>query len=430
MNGRDAAELALGALRKAGSEKGVANVRVGEIKELNIDGGELTLLRTTFNAAVNLIAFTEDRKGATSVNKLDADSIRSAAEQTVSLARSSEPDPANEISEEQQPARFAGGIETADLDLMFDRFQEFLHYVKETYPYTILEQSLLKFVFSQSWFLNSNGVDFETIRGYYDFDALFTTKKEGRSSSFNNSGYSSVDLDAPLWKRGGIDTLIRQNAEQVDTISIPGKFSGDIIVTPDSLMSFLSFLTQSISDIPLITGTSVFKNKLMEKIASEELTIHSAPLAEELAVNHFITGDGYPAGNCTILERGTLTTFLLSLYGARKTGGKRSVSSGGSYIVEPGHGPVEELVKSVKRGALVCRISGGHPGRNGDFSAIAKNSYLIENGEITKPLSETMISGNAAQMLRQIKGISKERINSGRSLLPWVVFTRVTLSGK
>jgi len=313
---------------------------------------------------------------------------------------------------------------------MYERLEEFLDHVASAYPHTILEQSILKFVAGESWFLNSNGVAFSTKRGHYDFEAMFTTKEGGSSSSFNSTGFSSNDLDVPIWERGSVERLIRQSSGQVKTTSVRGKYTGDIILTPDSVMSVLGFLTHGISDIPLITGTSVFKDKLGEKIAPEVLTVHSSPLSGELVQNYFVTGDGYPAGDCTIVNGGTLTSFLLSLYGARKTGGKRSVSGGGCFIVEPGGGSFEDLVKSVSKGILVCRISGGHPGDNGDFSGIAKNSYLIENGEITEPVSETMISGNAAGMLREIRGISKDRVNFGGTLLPWIQFGGLTISGK
>lgn len=424
------ARFALEQLKKAGSEKSVATVRIGEVKELNIEGGKLTLLRSTFNTSVGLKALIGDRKGSVSINKLDEESVKDAASQAALMARSSEPDPANEIAEGQESASFSCGIENPDLDLMYERLKGFLDWVKNAYPHTILEQSILKFVTGESWFCNSNGVEFSTKRGHYDFGAMFTTKKDGKSSSFNSTGYSSYDLDTPLWERGTVETRIMQNAGQLNTKPVPEKFVGEVIIAPDCLMSFLSFLIRNISDFSLITGTSPFKDQLGKKIAADALTIRSAPLSEELVENYFITGDGYPVQNLTIVDKGILSSFLLSLYGARKTGGERALSSGGCYIIDPGTSSIEEMVKSVERGVLVCRASGGRPGSNGDFSSVVKNSYAIEEGRITDPLSETMISGNVVNMLTEIKGVSSERVNFGGSILPWVRFGGLTVSGK
>ncbi|MDO9578879.1 MAG: metallopeptidase TldD-related protein [Candidatus Cloacimonadales bacterium] len=185
-----------------------------------------------------------------------------------------------------------------------------------------------------------------------------------------------------------------------------------------------------LEDYSLIKGSSVFKDKLGEVIADNRFTLHSKPLSGELAGNYFVTNDGYEAQNSTIIEKGILKTFELSLYGSRKTGKTRAVNSGGCYIVEPGETEFEEMIKNTEKGLLLCRFSGGNPNDSGDFSGVAKNSYYIENGEIKYPVSETMISGNLVEMLQNIVEISAERINTGYQIYPWIKFDGVTVSGK
>jgi PmbA protein len=68
---------------------------------------------------------------------------------------------------------------------------------------------------------------------------------------------------------------------------------------------------------------------------------------------------------------------------------------------------------------LVGRFSGGEPGINGDFSGVAKNSFLIEGGKIVGAASETMISGNLADMLFNLVDISSETVFDGVSILPY-----------
>jgi PmbA protein len=74
-------------------------------------------------------------------------------------------------------------------------------------------------------------------------------------------------------------------------------------------------------------------------------------------------------------------------------------------------------------------MSAGNPSENGDFSGVAKNSYLIEDGQIRMPVSETMIAGNIAQTLIDISAISKEFVDFGTALMPWVKTSGVTISG-
>ena len=117
-----------------------------------------------------------------------------------------------------------------------------------------------------------------------------------------------------------------------------------------------------------------------------------------------------------------------SLLGSNKTQQSRAVNNGGAHIVEPGDKALNDMILEIDKGILLSRFSGGSPSDNGDFSGVAKNSYYIENGEIKYPISETMISGNICEMLNNIKDISKETINDGSSIYPWVQFSGLTIS--
>lgn len=430
MTDREIGLHALRRLKEAGAQKAAAVLSFGEKKELNVEVGRMTLLRTTFDASLGLLALSGDRKGTTSINKMDSASVDAAAERAMALAGSSKADPANEIAEAQPATEFSCGPESPDLDLMYDRLREFLDGAGRAYPNTILESAILEHRTGRQHFLNSNGVDFLSRTGSFGFQVMFTTKAGGKSTSFNFAGFSAADLGRPLRECARVDALLEESSRQLETKPVPEKFLGDIIATPDCLDDFLGFLTGNLGDYPLITGTSVYKDKLGRKVASDRITVHARPLAPELASRYFVTGDGYPARDATVVDHGVLRTFLLSLYGARKTGKERAVNGGGCWIVEGGDAPYADMVRSVERGVLVCRFSGGNPGANGDFSGIAKNSWYIRDGRIAWPLSETMISGNLASMLLDVKDVSRETVNFGSAVAPWVRFGGVTVSGK
>ena len=116
------------------------------------------------------------------------------------------------------------------------------------------------------------------------------------------------------------------------------------------------------------------------------------------------------------------------LLGSNKTQQSRAVNNGGAHIVKPGDKALNDMISGVDKGVLLSRFSGGSPSDNGDFSGVAKNSYYIENGKIKYPISETMVSGNIFQMLHDIKNISKETINDGSSIYPWIQFSGLTIS--
>ncbi|MCX7063835.1 MAG: metallopeptidase TldD-related protein, partial [Proteobacteria bacterium] len=267
-------------------------------------------------------------------------------------------------------------------------------------------------------FLNSNGVEFDTTRNAYHASLMFTARDGADVSSFNYTGMTLAALDRPLASLATTDALMRQTTEQVRTRKVPRKFTGDLIITPDSIGDFLGFLIGNIGNQPLISGTSLYKDSLGKPVSDETPTLHSRP--RDLVGGYFVTSDGYEARNATIVDHGVLKSFLLDLYGSRKTGRARAVTGGGAWVVDAGTTPLEAMIRDVKAGVLITRFSGGRPNDKGDFSGIAKNSYYIENGAVVYPISETMVSGNMASVLTNIISISKERADFGSGIFPWV----------
>ncbi len=111
----------------------------------------------------------------------------------------------------------------------------------------------------------------------------------------------------------------------------------------------------------MMTGTSLYKDSLNKSVANEGFTLRSMPVHDDLPGGYFFTDDGFRAENSTIIEGGVLRSFLLSLYGSRKTGLDRSANTGGIYVVDPGTDSFSNMVKSVDRGLLLCRFSGATP---------------------------------------------------------------------
>jgi PmbA protein len=428
MNSQQAVEYILDTLKKRGVDKIQCTVMDSEKKELNIDAGEMSLFRTIFNSSVYITIYKDNCKGSTSINKVDKESIDTAIKDVIELANSSEPDEAYDIADSQAPKSFSTGQTTADMDNMYDRLSEFSDYTKSTYPKVILEQAIIDFTYRKGMFANSNGVQFNLEKGIYNFTPIFTSKDGTNTSSANGTGFSAKELDRSLKDYGSIDRLLKESEEQVISQKVPRKMNGQIIVTPDCLDDFVSPVMDFVTDIPLISGRSVYKDKLNGSIADSRFTMHSKPRSDELQSNYFITGDGYESQNCTLIENGILKTFLLGIYGANKTGFSRSVNDGGAHIVDGGNVAFDDLVKSMEKGIILSRFSGGNPSDNGDFSGVAKNSYYVEDGEVKFPISETMISGNICSMMNNIVDISKERVDFGDCIYPWIQFDGITIS--
>tara|TARA_Y100001970_G_scaffold101867_1_gene127961 strand:- start:661 stop:1947 length:1287 start_codon:yes stop_codon:yes gene_type:complete len=428
MNLKEALSYALDRLLDSGLDHAEGVITESEKKELNIESGKMSLFRTTFSNSLSLEAIKDYKQSTINVNKIDKDSIDKSIASLIDSVNSSQIDEANAISEKQSNEIFKKGEMEPDLNLMYDRVEDFNNYVKNEHKKIILEAVTLDHNLSKTYIANTNGVDFEINKGLYTFSAMFTAKDGADTSSFNYTGVNRLKLNKDFKDQGYISNLLNQSEEQVKAFPVKEKFVGQVVVTPHCLSDFISFIDGSISDGAIISGTSIYKNKINDKIASDIFSLSSNPVDNRIDAGYFITSDTYKAKNMNIIQNGVLNTHLLTLYGAKKTGGKRVANQGGSYIVDHGSESLENIIKNIDKGILLCRFSGGYPSDAGDFSGVAKNSYYIEKGKIKFPIIETMISGNIAQMFMNINNISKETVDFGDSILPWISFDGVTIS--
>jgi PmbA protein len=409
-----------------GFDKAQARFSINERDEMQAEFNQPSMLRTVQNRTLELVGIVADKRATVSLNQHGEDDVRDAVQALWDSAAASPADPANDIAAAQPSATFATGPEQANLDQMADRLDEFLAFTQSTYPRVTLGMVNLSHVRAQQMLRNSNGVAFASQRGRYDAGAMFTARDGEDVSSFSFSGASYLHLDQPIAETGSFDRLLANTSGQVRTQKVPRKFTGDLIVTPECVGAFTGFLLESISRGRMVADTSIYKGRIGEQVAASSLTLRSHPL--QLAGGYSLTGDGYPAENMTIVEDGILRSFLLDQYAANKTGLERAPSAGGCYVIDPGSEAVADMIADVREGVLITRFSGGRPSDSGDFSGVAKNSYYIHGGEIQFPISETMVSGNLAELLVNIQAVSRERVDSGSSVYPWLRVAGIGIS--
>ncbi|MDD5209446.1 MAG: metallopeptidase TldD-related protein [Elusimicrobiales bacterium] len=431
MTGHDIVEGCLNCLKKEGAQKAQVTLTETEKTGLAIENRRIFLLRDSVDLKLDLAAISADRYASLSLNNLEAGGVEAAARQTLENTLKSPQDTTYDIAPFQAPENFDNNVLSPDMELLYRRFEEFLLDCEKHPSLTLRRMTRLDFFSEKKILTNSNGTNFSSRVGFYEFNAIFSSREGGKNSLGYFTTLRAKNLDRPLVKWGMLETLLEQSAESINTRSVSGKFVGDIVVAPECLSDFLSFMTESaLRDNMLISGTSLYKDSVGKLIAGAGFTLSSEPLSPEMAAGYFITPDGRKARDLPIIENGVLKTFILSQYGSRKTGLPLVLNAGGCYSVAPGNTDYKALIKSIARGLLVTRFSGGKPSQNGDFSGVVKNSFYIENGELKFPVAETMIAGNIPLMFMNINGISKERVNFGNAIHPWISFSGVTISGK
>ena len=425
------ADKSLAALKNNGADKAQCSVRFTETHEFNVDGGKFSLFRTLFDNSLTLTAVKDDKKGSVGINRLDDESIAAAAVNCLAIADSGAADPAWAFAEKSENGTFTEGSPEADLDLLFDRTEELMNDIKAQFPLILMEQMIVTHKKRHTVFKNSFGVEYEVLSGNYEIELMFSAHEGEKSSSFFGSGVYTDRLDTPFMELGTIREDLANVSKQLETKPLEGKFTGVAVLPPSSLGTFIgSALSNFTADGTLLDGTSPWKDSLGKVVADPAITISAAPLDERIVCGERFTGEGFRSENYDIIKDGVLESFMLSGYVANKTGLPRAKNSSYSIVMKPGDTAYADIIAGIERGILVGRFSGGEPGTSGDFSGVAKNSFLIENGKITCALSETMISGNLGDLLKNVVAISSEVVCDGATVLPYVAFGGVTVSGK
>lgn len=428
---KEIAQYALSRLKEYGADEAQCKVQFGIVDEINVDAGEFSLMRSTFDSAVTMKVIKDMKKGVIAINKTDRDSIDAAAKDCIAAAEVAAEDDCLSIAELAENEDFCFGVDESDREKFFERINEYVEDINKEFPKVFIEQLIADFAESKSVLANTNGVEFSYRTAYYSMGSMYSAHDGEKTTSFNSTGIDFTDLDEKIIDKGTQRMMYELCEKELDAVPFEGKFTGIAVFAPSALGDIVGAAVDNFTgDETIIDNTSPWRNKLGQKVASDKLTVSLIPLDDRVIGGERYTSEGYKTQNCDIIRDGVLENFTLTEYAARKSGEKRCSTLSSCMEVKAGSTSYDKLVSKIDKGILVCRLSGGAPAGNGDFSGVAKNSFLIENGKITKPVLETMISGNLAEMLMNVTDISEETAQDGSTVFPWVAFDGVTVSGK
>jgi PmbA protein len=428
---KQAADFLDGILREQKIEKYGFFLNQSEKQELNIENGEFKLLRTVFNNNTSVNVFLGTKTGSAGGNAMTEEGLRKVVEEAKAAAESASEDPCHDIAPGQGKELYRRGIYEPDMEKFIERIREFLDTVAKEYPEVRIMASIGSFDRWHWLSRNTNGTEFEGIGGQYHFSIEICASDGERTTGLDYTGIAMKTLDQPLIELGDIRRHLEDIRRSIHPETLEGKFEGTLILTPGCAANFI-FMTLSnyICDGVIINGTSQWLDKVGEQVAHEKLTITLDPYDERIVSGECGTASGFRSEKVTLIEKGVLKTHWLSLYGANKTGRPVVKNTGSDLVVTPGDKTLEELIASVDKGLIIGYYSGGQPGTNGEFSGVAKNSFLIENGKIKGAVTETMVNGNLGEAFRKIRGISREVLCDGGSVVPYIAVDGIVISGK
>ena len=430
-NLRETADLFDKIIKDTGITKYKYTVTNSEKRELNLEAGDFKLFRTVFSNSGSIKVFKDNKIGSASGNDISEEGLKGLASDALAAAESSPEDPAHDIGPKVEPHVFKQGVLEPDIDKFIERIKELLATIEKEYPLVKVFQAVGSYD-RWNWFSrNSNGTEFEGYGGQYGVMIEVCASDGENTTGMDGAGVSMINLDTPIIELGDIRNHLAEIEKSIKPDTVEGKFDGAVIITPACAADFISMVIGNyISDGVIIDGTSQWLDKVGEQVASEKLTVRLDPFDERINIGERATSNGFLSEAVTLIDKGVLKTHFLSLYAANKTGRPLVKNTGFDLIIEPGDKSYEEILAGVKKGLILGRFSGGSPGTNGEFSGVAKNSFLVEDGKIKNAVAECMISGNLGDVVKNISAISKEQICDGGTVVPYIAVEGIVISGK
>ena len=224
----------------------------------------------------------------------------------------------------------------------------------------------------------------------------------------NDYAYSSArhlaDVDAAeaIGLEAGSRAVKRQAPKK------PATFSGTVVFEPRTARMLLGHLAGAINGRSVSRGASFLKSKMGEEVFARGVSVIDDPLRPRGAGSRPFDGEGLTSRQIALVADGRLQSWILDLASARQLklpptgqasrGGGTPGPSAANLYLEAGATSRAELIGTVKNGVFITDVIGmGVNIVSGDYSRGA-SGFLIENGEVTHPISGFTIAGHLAEM--------------------------------
>ena len=238
---------------------------------------------------------------------------------------------------------------------------------------------------------------------------------EHRAGVARRFGSTDLPEDLMVWDADGTASDIASSsatmlyADYVDAGTYPvvlaNKFGGVI---------FHEACGHLLETTQIERGTTPFAERIGQPIAHESVTAIDEGLSPQSFGSLSMDDEGQVPQRTTLIENGVLKAFLSDRAGELRTGQPRTGSGRrqsysfaaasrmrNTFIAAGPHSP-QDLIGSIDRG-LYCKVmGGGSVGPTGQFNFSVEEGYLIEDGELGKPVKGATLIGDAETVMPRI----------------------------
>jgi PmbA protein len=407
-----------------------------QLLQLDAQKSDLSFAKEEINLGIGIRVIYDNKLGFAFTS--DMDKIPETAEKAYSNAKLNEKDPNFSFAEKAPLPTIKNNYDNKNKELELNEMTSFMENLLQTVEENGCEPTSGGFSrgYGEELIINSNGVEVtDKSTGFGAYVAVNAHKNDELSSAYDSVSSCNYDFNGEE---------LAEKVSQLATNSIGGENieTGDkeVILDYHAATGILSTFMSGFSGDNVQRGRSVLKDKIGESIVSENLSIYDDGTYDGGLSSGKFDGEGTPSQKTELVKNGILKGFIYDIYTANKSEIK-STGNGfrGSYSSTPGVSSSNIIfdfnektkIQEIDNGIIATDVLGAHTANpiSGDFSVEVNNGFLIENGEITKPIKKAMISGNVYETLKNCEGIDSDIKQYGSFIIPKILLHNLRVIG-
>jgi PmbA protein len=309
---------------------------------------------------------------------------------------------------------------------------------------------------------NSEGLRAEKEETFLYIELALKAEQEGRLAEYWPMRFVRriddlhLDEHIPKWTKLAEDAL---------KAKVPKNAETSVIFSPQILGSILPN-TLGFHCLGSTLFRRISKFKRGEQVGSRELTVYDDGVSDYALGSSAFDDEGTPQSRTTLIERGIHKSFLYdamyaAVFNVDSTGNGQKLPAFSlaftrvdlkystlpsvqptNIVVKSGDMTLDEMIGTTKEGVYLEQLSSSSSDSvTTSFGSEIRNAYLIEKGELSKPLKGGQINGflldghdaegrRVSGLLSQVSGISEKAQMSGRCITPYIRFESVQVTGK
>jgi len=328
---------------------------------------------------------------------------------------------------ERQPTAqvqcFDPEVEAVDAASMIALGEEVVERIKAHDPGLQVDVRVVKAV-EQITLLNTSGLEVEDRRTYYGLGAsVMRTRGDDILNLWESaSSHAAREVDPQAMVERLLERLRwAETTARVESKAMP------VVFTSLATLCLLEPLSEGLNGRNVYEGTSPLGEKLGQQMLDPRFTLLDDGRLDFAALSAPYDDEGTPTARKSLIENGVVRQFLYDLKtaaqaGAAPTGNGFKAEGFGdrSYhllptitpttrLILPGDTSLEEMLRGLDEAILVQDVIGLGQGNvlAGEFSNNVSLGFLVRKGEVIGRVKNTMIAGNAYELLKdQLIGLS------------------------